>query len=630
LAPVVQVDFQDESTGEEKSREKAYGEDRQGGRYFRSTRSALVTVTDWNFNPSSVRWHILGKSGGYSIGSWHGEGKRHWCKIDFREDGRYAVGLSVSDYAGNSTAYKAGYAFTIDRTAPKLLLWMDQSDVSHKKYYSHAQIIYILVKEDNPSKDLIRLSSGKGPRKRIFRVSSPSLPFLREYDKRGWTIYSYTAGEEGSYRLSCYCEDKAGNRSDKKILSPFVVDKTPPRIDWQNLYDGITYTGRVALRLSVCDPHLDDSQCQVNLYYGDGSKATNLEAGLVMTGTRNRIKTCYCTDFPLEKKYDNRYLLKVSACDLAGNRPADQEMVFYVDRFGARYQLSEETKECLKNYYRNQEEDIQVTVFSLHPLSTDILVNYNKEDYHALGPEDYEEKAGRLTGREDLGDVQILPASYAGWYRTSYKIPGHVFSEEGDYGIVLRSREMEGSRQEEGKEDVLTESESILWTDPIEFAIDKTPPTVIIGGLEEDSYLADRKEYTVTALDNMRLKKVRLSVRKEEEGKGKSILLTEKDFEDNHSITSELTSCSGYQILGYDAWDYAGNKISAGEQGQEKKVLVTGSALCHYYNRYRVEIALGILILFLALIPGILLTGKPFFAIVKNKLLSKRGRQDGF
>ena len=585
------------------------------GAYYKEAISAIVTVTDWNFNPSATCWKISGRPGGYHLGNWHGEGRKHWCRIDFQSDGTYGFGLTASDYSGNSASYHSGEEFTIDRTPPQVLLWMDQSKACHKKYYSGTEMVYILVKEDNGSKDMIHLNTGKGAEGKITPVYSSSLSFLRENEKRGWKIYSYEAKDEGTYRLSCYCEDRAGNRSGKKTLAPFVVDKTPPRIDWQDLREGFTFTGKVTPKITVLDSNLDDSRCRLDLCYGDGSRAINLERYLIMTGKKHQLKTFHCSDFPREKKYDNKYLMRISACDLAGNQLEEGEISFCVDRFGARYQLPEETAAYLENYYNNQEQDISVTAYSLHPLETEILINYNREDLHELGPEDYEEKAEILREGEEK-DNPVLPAIHEGWYQTTYTIAKEVFGEEGDYNITLRSRE------EEGK----TESETILWTGPIGFAIDKTPPNVMIGGLDQENYVASRKEYTVTALDNMRLKKVRLSLRKEEEPRGKTILLTEKDFRENHSITSELASYKGYQILSYDAWDYAGNKISAGEESGEKRVLVSDSPLFLFYHKHRLGLALWLLFISLLAVPGILLTRRYFFGILEKIFFSEKGR----
>ena len=602
LSPVITVDFRD---GDQ-------GDSAQEGSCYNRARSAVVTVTDWNFNPTSTHWNILGDKEGYTIGGWHGEGNKHWCKVDFLSDGVYRLGLDVSDYSGNSANYSAGGAFTIDRTPPELILWMDQSKACHKKYYSGTQTVYLLMKEENVSKNQIHLYTGRGLEGRLTPVRSSSLSFLRENEKRGWKIYSYEAREEGAYRLSCQCRDKAGNRSGKKTLSPFIIDKTPPGIDWKDLCDGTIYTGKVSPAFTVHDLNLDECGCQVQLYYGDGSRAVSLESHMILTGRTNREKTFCWEDFPLEKRYDNRYLLRISACDLAGNTLSDVELSFCVDRFGARYQLEGETSDFLERYYNKEEQDILLTAYSLHPLETDIWVNYKKEDFYLLDPGAYKEEVQVLTGRELCGDDEILPAAHKGWYQTTYRIAKEAFQEEGDYSIALRSRELEDGR-------VLTESETILWTGPIEFAIDKTPPSVLIGGLEQDAYVTGRKEYTVTALDNIRLKKVRLSIRKEEESEGKTILLTERDFKENHSVTSELASYEGYQIVGYDAWDYAGNRVSARDNSEEIKVLVTPSTLFHIYNRHRTGLAICLLSLIAALTAGVFLTRKYLSDIVRRK-----------
>ncbi len=610
-APVISLKFTDEEIHSDSEEES--GDGNIGKTYYASARSAVITVTDWNFRPSSTKWEISGEKDGYSLGKWQGSGKKHWCKVDFTGDGSYRIGLTVRDYAGNSASYCQKEDFVIDRTSPSLILWMDRAGVKNKKYYAQAQDIYVLVRDKNVPRKGISLLTGKGKEKKISPAESLPKGAVREAGKKGWSVYVYHAEAEGHYRISCICRDLAGNISPRETLSPFVIDCTPPEVRFAG-DPGITYTEKVTPGVAVSDTNLDGNRCRMSLCFRDGTEAVNLSR-YFLREENGRGKLYFSwKDFPRRKELDNAYILKTSVCDLAGNSPEEKNFLFYVDRWGARYSLTEDTASYLHGYYRKQEGEITVVAYSLHPLETEILVTRNNEEVFKVDEKDIRTEEKRLKGTEKEVDQDILPFKYKGWYRTLYHISKELFAREGDYRISLRSREPDP----EGSGVFLSRSGNELWTVPIMFAVDKTAPSVRIGGLEEENYALDRKEYTITAMDNALLKKVKVYVRSEKgEESERSALYTIKDFDEDHSLTAFLDSRPGYQIVGYEAWDSAGNKISSRNTGKEKRVLVMRPSLVRTVYLHRVPLAL-ILLASVFLLILILLTERRFSDIVRK------------
>ena len=590
--------------------------------YYPGPRSAVVTVTDRNFRPSAVRWDISGDKGGYTIGSWQGKGDRHWCTLSFNQDGSYRVGLTVTDYAGNTTDYRQSRPFVIDQTAPSLILWMDRAEAKNGSYYRKAQKVYLLVRDENVPGSGIHLYDGKGGRLKAAPEDQLPSPYLKDARKRGWDIWSFTAEEERTYRISASCRDLAGNLSGKVSLAPFVVDKTPPEVSFPGALSGITYTGEVTPEIRIWDRNMDRSQCQASLCYTDMTAAEKAGQYMFRDDSGEGTVRFYWKDLPREKKYDNRYLLRVSACDLAGNHSPVRELSFCVDRFGSRFVLPEDTLARLEKYYGNREREISFTVYSLHPLLTEVTVTRDQEEYFSLDEKELKIEEKRLTGSEEGEGGGVLPAVFKGWYRTRCRIPEEVFAQEGDYHVTLRSRE----KDPRNPGDYLTESGNELWTVPLNFTVDKTPPSVRIGGLDKDNYAVDQKAYTVTAMDNTLLKRVKIYIRRKE---GEQVIfLNGKDFQENHSINGYLSSWPGEQVIGYEAWDYAGNRISARENGREKKVLVMKPSIGRTWYIHREKIAAILLILCLSGLLLFILTRKKISVIMIKQKTDRQNKKE--
>lgn len=101
-APVMQVSWDNNSA--------------ENGKYYKSSRTATVTVIEHNFDASRIRLE-----GNGTLSGWSNSGDTHTAYITFDKDGTYSFTLSGSDLADNAIGnpYSSG-EFVIDTTKPNI------------------------------------------------------------------------------------------------------------------------------------------------------------------------------------------------------------------------------------------------------------------------------------------------------------------------------------------------------------------------------------------------------------------------------------------------------------------------------------------------------------------------------
>lgn len=95
------------------------------GKYFNSTQTATITVTEKNFNGASATAAVIATLNGQGIASpvlsgWSHNGDVHTATLTFDADGDYSFTLNAMDLAGNSAPTFSKEQFTIDKTTPTI------------------------------------------------------------------------------------------------------------------------------------------------------------------------------------------------------------------------------------------------------------------------------------------------------------------------------------------------------------------------------------------------------------------------------------------------------------------------------------------------------------------------------
>lgn len=102
--------------------------DVRNGKFYNSTRNATISITDRNFDPGLVKFNGPGE-----VGGWSQNGDTWSANVNYDKDGDYAFTVSVQDKATNAgNGYESG-EFTIDTTAPELILEGVDPGVSYKE-----------------------------------------------------------------------------------------------------------------------------------------------------------------------------------------------------------------------------------------------------------------------------------------------------------------------------------------------------------------------------------------------------------------------------------------------------------------------------------------------------------------
>ena len=126
-------------------------------RYYNETRTATVTVTERNFDPSAVRFNITNTDGTQpSISGWShssnsgvSDSATHTCTVTFAADGDYTFTLNTTDLAGNDSNYTRVDDFTIDQTDPTIQVSYDNNNDAEPGYFNADRTATITVTEHN-------------------------------------------------------------------------------------------------------------------------------------------------------------------------------------------------------------------------------------------------------------------------------------------------------------------------------------------------------------------------------------------------------------------------------------------------------------------------------------------------
>ena len=89
----------------------------RNGKYYKDTRTATITVTEHNFDPSLINIQTTG-----AIGGWVSNGDTHTCTVFFGEGSAHTLTVSGSDLAGNQASEITEPEFVVDLTEPEITI----------------------------------------------------------------------------------------------------------------------------------------------------------------------------------------------------------------------------------------------------------------------------------------------------------------------------------------------------------------------------------------------------------------------------------------------------------------------------------------------------------------------------
>lgn len=177
--------------------------------YFNEAQTAVITVTEHNFNESDFHMDI--QPGG-KIGTWEHKNDTHVIKVGFLSEGEYAVSCGCRDLAGNEISpedkAKMPLSFVIDTTSPAIEI----SGVENDSANAGTVIPSIKIQDTNiePTNVTISLVTGKGI---AWDISSDIATALTDGGFL-YTLNGLDAKPDDIYYLTANAVDKAGNESE--------------------------------------------------------------------------------------------------------------------------------------------------------------------------------------------------------------------------------------------------------------------------------------------------------------------------------------------------------------------------------------------------------------------------------
>ncbi len=339
--------------------------------------------------------------------------------------------------------------------------------------------------------------------------------------------------------------DLAGNAAADYTQDSFTVDKTKPEVEFFDIEDKSANNGVVAPGVKYSDVNYLESGVEIKI---EGAEHESKE----LTGSRSSIangESIKMNDFEYTQDNDDVYTMTAVISDKAGNKT--EKIMFSVNRFGSNYSFSDTTKEFLDEVYSNSAKDLVIT-----ETNVDSLV-FNGISY-SLDNKTTELKQGTdYTVKETGGE--------GSWKQYTYTIKKENFEKEGRYSVTIDS------------EDKATNTmNNKVKERNINFVIDKTPPTVVITGIEESSYRADSRDMSVNVSDNTAVKRLDIMV----DGKSVATYSQEDVKEAGGKIVYTLNSSNSKQKVKAVAVDMADNEATS----DNHNILITTNLFIQYIN----------------------------------------------
>lgn len=428
------------------------------------------------------------KYGGFSIFPNTDSGFSYIEKIeDLQGAGTCQFTLKSYDEAGNLTAESlpSSLSYSIDHSAPRAAkIYGNSVDITGNDGDGDANVYY--------AKDIQVHMQGyydeqTGIRSVQYRVvelgkgESIDEVYLEDHYDMQSTMWregtSLTLAEEGYYQIFVRLEDRVGNTAYVRS-KPVTIDKQKPEIAIRGVKDK-----------SANNKQLHISVKGEDLNYKQGS----LKAQLI--GMRSGKKIPYQVndkiggelltfqDIPSNKQSDDLYVLTVQLEDWAGNK-FSRKMEFSINRFGSVYQLSSELVKRVKQFYFMKPFDIIINEYNVDFLEqAQVFVSHD----------------GKLRELKKSKDYQVeRKGTDRTWKTYQYKIHADNFYEEGIYAVTLVTKDRSGNN-----------SDNKIQNKYIEFAIDRTSPSLIVTGLEHNRFYQEKsREITIEARDYICLEEV--------------------------------------------------------------------------------------------------------------------------
>ncbi len=497
--------------------------------YFRTDRTAVITVTERNFRAENVV-AVITKDGAVveivdlnsdavwteKVNAADLDETTYTATVNYTTDGDYTFEISFTDNAQNENEtvnYGDSIAptkFTVDKTIPTVTVVYNNNSATNGNYYNADRTATITVTEHNFVAERVKILE-----------SSPSISGWKSSGDVHTTTITYKA--DGKYRFDIEIIDKAGNSIEDFVAQEFIIDKTAPEVVISGIADQSANNdeGDIGFTITATDENFDVF-------------SPNLTAVVMVDGKfeLKTLKVGKIEDIANGKRYtvsnldaDGVYDITCVVTDKAGNvfsavtledtsgktytkncLPGDKIVSFSVNRHGSAFTVDSYTENLLKDYYvQNVSKNVTIIEINADTITqSKVMLN------------------GKVLV-EDTDYTVTLDHNAGTWYKYSYSLNSALFADEGEYNIVVSSTDKATNEAYSDVKDVAAK-----------FVVDRTAPVVTVGGLETGGrYQVDKQVVTIVPTDD---------------GGALSKLIV-RTVDENGNVIKELLNLSGDELL---------------------------------------------------------------------------------
>lgn len=466
--------------------------------YVRKGLSAVLVVTEDNFDPASVNVYVTSKNAkgednpahsteavkATKLGKWTSENNVHTFVLDaFEEDSNYSLALEYTDFAGN-TQKTATYHFTIDKTAPTGTLNISDggnatsyNSLSDKASFSHVTKSAVEVGQISDDE-----TSGIASVKyylyhpSLDAKGSFSLPSVDELRSMEWKDWNGTLSLTEDQQTVVYqrIEDKAGNVTYVNTSGAILIDNTAPtqpQITFNSQASANNvFAGNVSTTIRVEDQVSGGTYSGLNtvtVEVFNGSAVSQTQTFNV--GSKEDRVQAFSTDFTIDAGLNNSnsITIRVTSVDWAGNTSSSEQKLS-IDTVAPRIEIVWDSNDGRQGRYYNRNRTATIHIYERN-------FNPNATSINVQG-----------------GNAQISGWSVSGdGTDNSVNTATVTFAEDGDYTFTVNSTDLAGNSAQQSHTEL--------------FTIDKTVPTINVTWdkqLVNGKYVAGTRTATITVVEH--------------------------------------------------------------------------------------------------------------------------------
>lgn len=307
---------------------------------------------------------------------------------------------------------------------------------------------------------------------------------------------------DATYTWSLAYTDKAGNKAKDLAKQEFCIDTTKPVVTINGVTPGSVNnnSGNMSFVIECTDTNLESFSpvLTVEVYENSRFVRKTITGNVISISNGQRVEfrnlnedgvyslTCHAQD-----KAGNSYET-VNIIDAGGKQVTETAgqggklLDFSINKGGSIFSLDDNTMKLVKDYY-------------VQKVYHDVVVR-------EINPDEVTSCTVKVNGKalKQGTDFSVNNVSESdGWHKYEYVISNAVFEKEGQYNIVVETKD---------------KADSVAYSDVksvnIEFIVDKTAPTYTLTGVDKnnENYIGSKNAVLMPKDDGGKLGRVKITV----------------------------------------------------------------------------------------------------------------------